>query len=131
MKLPTKAEREERHDRWVILAADHWKAHLPKKWKALNAEGDDAVNAALHEAARLTARDMDDFLEAGVPHDQAWEIVRGRYLILDPEQHGETEEESLEPEQLQQAKDRKELHDLLQVAVHGEREDEPTLPITE
>ena len=86
--MPMTPDEKERLEPLMRQAEKHWKEHLPKKWAALQKQGEEAVNAALLEAARLTAADLDDFEDGGIPDNLAWEAVRGRYLLLDPDEEG-------------------------------------------
>lgn len=65
------------------LAKEHWRGFLPKRWKALTKEG--TLEQELELAAELTDREMQAALAAGVPRNRAWEEIRGRYLLLEPE----------------------------------------------
>lgn len=86
-------KKQERLDYLVEQGEDHWRKYLPKKWRKLQKEG--RAQVALREAAKLTLKDLDDFEDQGIPDNQAWEVVRGRYLLLDPAEHGETVDEDL------------------------------------
>ena len=65
------------------LAYEHWKEFLPKRYKELLKAGQ--LPKALERAAKQTDVEMQNALDAGIPHDQAWEEIRGRYLLLEPE----------------------------------------------
>ena len=86
--------RPARLDFLVDQGEAHWKKHLPKKWRQLQKEG--RAHEALKLAASLTLKDLDDFEDQGIPNDRAWEVVRGRYLLLDPAEYGEIQDEDLE-----------------------------------
>ncbi len=93
---------------WVTEADRHWKAYLPEKYKALKEAGE--LEEALQLAAEQTAEEVDEFLDSGYPMRAALEIVKPRYLILDPAQHGEPEEEE---ELTEQQKSMQEALDLV------------------
>ena len=65
------------------LAYEHWKEYLPRLYKELVEAGQ--LQKAVDEAAKQTDVEMQNALDSGIPHDQAWEGVRGRYLLLEPE----------------------------------------------
>ena len=71
------------------LAHDHWKEFLPQLYEELIATGE--LNKALAEAAKQTDLGMQQALDAGIPRDQAWEGIRGRYLLLEPEEDSQEE----------------------------------------
>ena len=68
---------------WMHLARQHWKEHLPQKFKRLRDSNQ------LHEALRLAAEQTADLMEQlqseGFDQMQAWEMVRNEYLLLPPE----------------------------------------------
>ena len=70
-------------DYYKSLAMEHWQEFLPKRWKELQEAG--RLGEAIDEAAERTDREMQAQLGAGVPRNQAWEELRGRYLLLEPE----------------------------------------------
>jgi hypothetical protein len=73
------------------MAEAHWREHRPRMVKELEAEG--RLEAALLEAQEQTTRDLvrliRDFRRQGLSpqqaHDQAWELVREKYILLPPE----------------------------------------------
>jgi hypothetical protein len=73
------------------MAEAHWREHRPRMVQELEAEG--RLQAALLEAQEQTTRDMirliRDFRRQGwapqQAHDQAWELVREKYVLLPPE----------------------------------------------
>lgn len=73
------------------MAEKHWRQHCPKLVAELEAEN--RLQAALVEAQERTAADMArlirDFRQQGLTpqqaHDQAWELVREKYILLRPE----------------------------------------------
>lgn len=70
------------------MAEKHWREHCPMLVAELEAE--DRLMPALLEAQERTAADMDrlirDFRKQGLnsqqAHDQAWELVREKYILL-------------------------------------------------
>lgn len=65
------------------LAEAHWGEFLPSRYTQLQEAGE--LEAALTRAAELTHGEMTSAMHAGVPRDQAWEAIRGHYLLLEPE----------------------------------------------
>ena len=74
-----------------MMAEKHWREFLPKMVAELEATGQ--LQPMLLEAEDKTEGDLDSlrrhFIEQGLTpqqaHDQAWEIVRERYIFLPPE----------------------------------------------
>ena len=74
------------------MAERHWRQFLPRMTAQLEAQGQ--LQAMLLEAEERTEADLDSlrrhFIQQGLTpqqaHDQAWEIVRERYIFLPPEQ---------------------------------------------
>lgn len=74
-----------------LMAERHWREHCPKLVQELEAEN--RLRAAILEAQERTIADMvrltRDFRKQGMTgpqaHDQAWELVRGKYILLPPE----------------------------------------------
>jgi hypothetical protein len=77
---------------WISMAHDHWTEHRPKMYRALLKSG--KLPERLEEAAKQTALEMDQLMNAGYTHHQSWEAVRQTYLILPQE---EEVEEPVEP----------------------------------
>ena len=73
------------------LAERHWRQFLPRMTAQLEAQGQ--LHAMLLVAEERTEVELDSlrrhFLQPGLTpqqaHDQAWEIVRERYIFLPPE----------------------------------------------
>ena len=73
------------------MAEQHWRAHRPRMVEELEARG--SLQMALREAQERTATEMErlirDFRKQGLTpqqaHDQAWELVRSKYILLPPE----------------------------------------------
>jgi hypothetical protein len=74
------------------MAEAHWRAHCPRMvWEL---ETQDRLVPALLEAQERTLDEMEtlmrQFKRQGLnpqqAHDQAWELVREKYILLPPEQ---------------------------------------------
>ena len=73
------------------MAEAHWRQHCPRMVRELEATGQ--LMVALLEAQERTLDEMEslmrDFRRQGLTpqqaHDQAWELVREKYLLLPPE----------------------------------------------
>ncbi len=73
------------------MAETHWREHRPRMVQELEAKG--GLQAALLEAQERTVEEMErlmkEFRAQGLnpqqAHDQAWEILREKYLLLPPE----------------------------------------------
>ncbi|HEY9171392.1 MAG TPA: hypothetical protein VI136_03810 [Verrucomicrobiae bacterium] len=73
------------------MAEKHWRQFLPRMVAELEAGG--RLDAMLLEAEEQTEAEMDQLrrqlIQQGLTpqqaHDQAWEMVRGRYIFLPPE----------------------------------------------
>ena len=73
------------------LAENHWREFLPRMVAELETKG--LLSQMLREAEVKTALEMDalrrQFIHQGLTppqaHDQAWEMVRERYILLPPE----------------------------------------------
>ncbi len=74
------------------MAETHWREHCPRMVRELEARG--RLVPALLEAQERTLDEMEtlmrQFKRQGLSpqqaHDQAWELVREKYLLLPPEQ---------------------------------------------
>jgi len=74
------------------MAEKHWREFRPKMVRELEAKG--LLHEMLLEAEEKTKDEMDTLmrelrqqgLTAQQAHDQAWEMVRERYLLLSPEE---------------------------------------------
>jgi hypothetical protein len=74
-----------------LMAERHWREHCPAMVRELEAAK--GLQTALLDAQERTAADMDrlirEFREQGLEpqqaHDQAWELVREKYILLRPE----------------------------------------------
>jgi hypothetical protein len=73
------------------MAEKHWREFRPNMVAEMEAKG--VLQEMLLEAEEKTASEMHDLtmllqkrdLTAQQAHDQAWEIVRERYILLPPE----------------------------------------------
>ena len=73
------------------MAEAHWREHCPRMVRELEAQG--RLPKALLEAQERTLDEMEslmrEFRQQGLnpqqSHDQAWELVREKYLLLPPE----------------------------------------------
>ncbi len=76
---------------YAKMAENHWRQHCPRMFRQLQATG--RLEEALLEAQERTLDEMEslmrDFRREGLnspqAHDQAWELVREKYLLLPPE----------------------------------------------
>jgi len=76
-----------------MMAERHWREFRPTMVRQLEAEG--RLKEALYEAQETTLDEMEELtaeLEWGEQkltpqqaHDQAWEMIRERYILLPPE----------------------------------------------
>ena len=74
------------------MAEKHWREFRPKLVQELEAKG--LLHQMLLEAEEKTKDEMDSLmrefrkqgLTAQQAHDQAWEMVRERYILLPPEE---------------------------------------------
>lgn len=74
-----------------LMAEKHWQQFLPRMTAELAAKGQ--LHAMLLEAEEKTDEELDQIrrqlmqqgLMAQQAHDQAWEMVRQRYIFLPPE----------------------------------------------
>lgn len=76
-----------------LMAEEHWREHLPKMVQELEAQG--RLQEMLLEAEEKTKDEMEEIArnlisEQSYTPDQAeraaWEIVRKRYILLQPEE---------------------------------------------
>lgn len=76
---------------YAALARTHWREHLPRMYRELEAAG--TLESALAEAEARTFDEMEtltrELMTRGSPsaqaHREAWELVREKYLLLPPE----------------------------------------------
>lgn len=77
--------------RYGLMAEKHWREHRPKMMQELEAAG--RLHELLLEAQEKTEDEMDTLrrqlmqqgLTAQQAHDQAWEMVREKYVLLPAE----------------------------------------------
>lgn len=77
------------------MAETHWRAHRPRMVAELEAEN--RLRGALLEAQERTTVEMErltrQFMRQGMTaqqaHDQAWEVVREKYILLPAEEKTE------------------------------------------
>lgn len=72
---------------WVEQARAHWKEWRPTMYQELKEAGQ--LEQALQDAANRTAREQDELMDNGYGFQEAWMIVRNRYLIVSPEEQDE------------------------------------------
>lgn len=79
-----------------MMAERHWREHRPNMVRELEAQG--KLEEALYEAQEQTLDEMEAITErleteqgltVQQAHDQAWEIVRERYILLPAEEDDE------------------------------------------
>lgn len=76
-----------------LMAEKYWRAFRPRMVAELEAEN--RLRPALVEAQEQTAADLQrltrQFTRQGLTsqqaHDQAWELVKGKYILLPPEEN--------------------------------------------
>ena len=77
-----------------LMAERHWREFRPKLVRELEAKG--TLMEALFEAQETTINEMEALtqeLETGQKltpqqaHDQAWEMIRGKYVLIPPEEN--------------------------------------------
>jgi hypothetical protein len=76
-----------------LMARRHWTEFCPKMVKELEAQG--RLEEALYEAQETTSAEMMELSrtlqkEQGLTpqqaHDQAWELIREKYILLPPDE---------------------------------------------
>ncbi len=73
---------------WVNQAREHWKEFQPKRYSELVKSG--KLEGALQDAAERTYREVTDLEDQGFDFQDAWEMVRERYLFVPEEGKGPT-----------------------------------------
>lgn len=68
---------------WVKQAKAHWKEFRPRLYASLEKSGN--LEAALQDAAERTYREVTELEDQGFDHQDAWEMVRERYLFVPEE----------------------------------------------
>jgi hypothetical protein len=76
-----------------LMARRHWTEFCPKMVKELEAQG--RLEEALYEAQETTSAEMMELrrtlqkehgLTPQQAHDQAWELIREKYILLPPDE---------------------------------------------
>ena len=75
-----------------LMAQRHWTEFCPQMVKDLEAQG--RLEEALYEAQEATSEEMMELrsklqkqsLTPQQAHDQAWELIREKYILLPPEE---------------------------------------------
>lgn len=76
-----------------LMAKRHWKEFRPRMVREMEAQG--KLDEALYEAQETTSAEMMELraklqkeqgLTAQQAHDQAWELIREKYILLPPEE---------------------------------------------
>ena len=73
----------------ALQAIEHWKEHLPKKYKALKQAG--TLNSEALKAAEMTLEEQASLIAQGFLAEAAWGMVRELY-VFQPEEEGASEE---------------------------------------
>jgi len=68
---------------WVRQAREHWEEFQPTRYRELVKSGE--LEAALQDAAERTYREVTELEDQGLDPQDAWEIVRERYLFVPEE----------------------------------------------
>jgi hypothetical protein len=64
---------------WINQAEEHWKEFQPTRYKSLKQAG--TLDEALRQAAEQTHLEMSELETSGLTTNEAWEMVRERYLF--------------------------------------------------
>ena len=64
---------------WKTMARQHWKEHLPEKYRQLKEAG--TLEAALDQAVEQTYRETEQLEASGFSPDEAWQMTREQYLL--------------------------------------------------
>ena len=68
---------------WIREVKEHWKEHLSKMYSEYERNG--VLQQKLEEAAEQTYQELDQLELSGISPDEAWQIVREKYLFLPEE----------------------------------------------
>ena len=79
---------------WVSQARAHWKEFQPTLFSQLQKSG--KLDAALQQAATLTAEEMNQLEQSGMTEHEAWEMTRERYLFPPQEASLQEDEEPMQ-----------------------------------
>ena len=74
---------------WISQAREHWKEHLPNRYKELKAKNQ--LGNALRQAAEQTHAEMSELEASGMTTHEAWEATRELYLFP-PQEQAEADE---------------------------------------
>jgi hypothetical protein len=77
----------------MTLARKHWKAHLPDKYKELQAEG--MLEAATNGAANLAQSEIETLMKAGYQEHEARAVALPMFILLRPEYHEDEQDREL------------------------------------
>jgi len=69
---------------WASQTKEHWKKHRPKLYQGLQKSG--RLDEAARRAVSLTEDELGELIEKGLHFDQAWELVREKYMFLPSEE---------------------------------------------
>jgi len=70
-------------DNWIRQGRQHWKEHLPIRYRSLKEAG--TLERSLRAAAEQTYLETSQLEQAGFQPDEAWQMVREQYLLLPAE----------------------------------------------
>ena len=69
---------------WALQAAEHWKEFRPRLHQQLQQSG--RLEEAAKKAVQLTQDELGQLVEKGANYQEAWELVREKYLFLPSEE---------------------------------------------
>ncbi len=75
------------------LARKHWQAHLPDKYRELQAEG--MLDAATNGAANLAQSEIETLMKAGYQEHEARAVALQMFILLPPEYHEDEQDREL------------------------------------
>jgi hypothetical protein len=75
------------------LTRKHWQAHLPDKYKELQAEG--MLDAATNGAANLAQSEIETLMKAGYQEHEARAVALPMFILLPPEYHEDGQDREL------------------------------------
>jgi hypothetical protein len=81
----------------MTLARKLWRAHLPDKYKELQAEG--MLEAATNGAANLAQSEIETLMKAGYQDHEARSVALPMFLLLPPEYHEDEQDRELAEEE--------------------------------
>lgn len=77
----------------MTLARKHWKAHLPDKYKELQADG--MLEAATNGAANLAQSEIETLMKAGYQEHEARAVALPMFILLRPEYREDEQDREL------------------------------------